>query len=142
MSEAEVTREGLRGVRPGRDAAPGPGDTPGTGAGATDGAGQDGGTAGGRRGERLMVPSAEFASYYGRPVLNEPVWSPPDIAGYLFLGGLARGSSLLAAGAELTGRPKLARAAKTAALGAAACRWRGWCTTSAGRPGSSTCLGC
>jgi formate-dependent nitrite reductase membrane component NrfD len=65
-----------------------------------------------------MVPSAEFASYYGKPILNAPVWRSPDIPGYLFLGGLAGGSSLLAAGAQLTGRPALARASKTAAAGA------------------------
>ena len=59
-----------------------------------------------------MVPPAEFTSYYGKPVLNEPAWAAPDIAGYLFLGGLAGGSSLLAAGADLTGRPELARVAK------------------------------
>ena len=52
-----------------------------------------------------MVPKAEFTSYYGKPVLNPPVWEARDIAGYFFLGGLAGGSSLLAAGADLTGRP-------------------------------------
>jgi Polysulphide reductase, NrfD len=65
-----------------------------------------------------MVPRAEFTSYYGRPVIKSPVWAAPDIAGYLFLGGLAGASSLLAAGAELTGRPGLARTAKTGALAA------------------------
>ncbi|MFC0542939.1 NrfD/PsrC family molybdoenzyme membrane anchor subunit [Kutzneria chonburiensis] len=57
-------------------------------------------------------------SYYGRPVVKAPVWSPVDIGGYLFLGGLAGASSVLAAGAELTARPGLARAGKIAALGA------------------------
>jgi formate-dependent nitrite reductase membrane component NrfD len=57
-------------------------------------------------------------SYYGKPVLKAPVWSPLDIGGYLFLGGLAGASSVLAAGADLTGRPGLARAGKVAALGA------------------------
>lgn len=66
-----------------------------------------------------MVPRAEFTSYYGRPVLNQPVWEALDIAGYLFLGGLAGASSLLGAGAQLTGRPDLARAAKAGAAGAA-----------------------
>ncbi|HEX4258855.1 MAG TPA: NrfD/PsrC family molybdoenzyme membrane anchor subunit, partial [Streptosporangiaceae bacterium] len=69
--------------------------------------------------ERPMVPKAEFGSYYGRPILNPPVWRSPDIPGYLFLGGLAGGSSLLAAGADLTGRPALAAVAKSGALGAA-----------------------
>jgi formate-dependent nitrite reductase membrane component NrfD len=63
-----------------------------------------------------MVPDAEFTSYYGRPVLNPPKWAATDIAGYLFLGGLAGGSSMLAAGAELTGRPALATSAKVGAL--------------------------
>lgn len=71
-----------------------------------------------RRGEQPMVPPAEFTSYYGKPVLNAPVWAPRDIAGYLFLGGLAGASSLLGAGAQLTGRPSLARAAKAGAFGA------------------------
>ena len=71
-----------------------------------------------RRGERLMVPEAEFRSYYGRPVIKEPTWEALDIAGYLFLGGLAGASSVLAAGAELTNRPALAMAGKTAALAA------------------------
>src|SRR5689334_12829669 len=74
----------------------------------------------GRRGEQPMVPRAEFTSYYGKPILNPPVWSARDIAGYFFLGGLAGGSSLLAAGADLTGRPGLSRAAKTGALAAGA----------------------
>jgi DMSO reductase anchor subunit len=71
-----------------------------------------------KRRPELMVPKAEFTSYYGKPVLNPPVWEPLDIAGYFFLGGLAGGSSLLAAGAELTGRTELARAAKTGAAAA------------------------
>jgi hypothetical protein len=65
-----------------------------------------------------MVPKAEFTSYYGKPVLNAPVWEARDIAGYFFLGGLAGGSSLLAAGADLTGRPGLSRVAKTGACAA------------------------
>jgi len=71
-----------------------------------------------RRAEQPMVPKAEFSSYYGKPVLNPPVWEAADIAGYFFLGGLAGGSSLLAAGADLTGRPGLSRAAKAGAGGA------------------------
>ncbi|WP_435866424.1 NrfD/PsrC family molybdoenzyme membrane anchor subunit [Streptosporangium sandarakinum] len=69
-----------------------------------------------QRGERLMVPEAEFRSYYGKAVINEPTWQAHDIAGYLFLGGLAGASSTLAAAGELTGRPHLARACKTGAL--------------------------
>jgi formate-dependent nitrite reductase membrane component NrfD len=70
------------------------------------------------RGEQPMVPSADFRSYYGQPVIKAPVWRSPDVPGYLFLGGLAGASSALAAGAELSGRRELARAAKTAAAGA------------------------
>jgi formate-dependent nitrite reductase membrane component NrfD len=70
----------------------------------------------GRRREHPVPPEAESRSYYGRPVLKEPAWQAPDIAGYLFLGGLAGASSTLAAVAELTGRPRLARAAKVGAL--------------------------
>ncbi len=79
--------------------------------------GVTGGRGRGRRGEQPMVPDAEFSSYYGRPVLKEAPWGP-DIPTYLFLGGLAGGSSLLAAGADLTGRPALRRSARLGALGA------------------------
>ncbi len=70
------------------------------------------------RGEKAMVPPAEFESYYGKPILNTPTWESRDIAGYLFLGGLAGASSVLAAGAELTGRPALAGRMKWGALAA------------------------
>nr|WP_231336232.1 NrfD/PsrC family molybdoenzyme membrane anchor subunit [Actinomadura graeca] len=70
----------------------------------------------GRRGERAMVPDAEFTSYYGKPILNPPTWKALDIAGYFFLGGLAGAGSVLAAGAQLTGRPATARALKTSSL--------------------------
>ncbi|MFI7637068.1 NrfD/PsrC family molybdoenzyme membrane anchor subunit [Nonomuraea sp. NPDC049400] len=73
------------------------------------------GSAGHRR-ERLRPSQARFDSYYGLPVLNEPTWQAHDIAGYLFLGGLGGASSTLAAAAELTGRPRLARVGKVAAL--------------------------
>jgi formate-dependent nitrite reductase membrane component NrfD len=65
-----------------------------------------------------MVPDAEFTSYYGRPVIKEPAWGVPDVPGYLFLGGLAGASSVLAAGAQQSGYGELARVAKVAALGA------------------------
>jgi formate-dependent nitrite reductase membrane component NrfD len=71
-----------------------------------------------RRAEQLMVPDVEFTSYYGRPVIKEPAWGIPDVPGYLFLGGLAGASSVLAAGAELSGYGELARVAKVGALGA------------------------
>jgi formate-dependent nitrite reductase membrane component NrfD len=54
------------------------------------------------------VPEAEFRSYYGRPVLKPPVWKH-EIPAYLFTGGLAAGTAVVAAGADLTGRPALRR---------------------------------
>lgn len=60
----------------------------------------------------------EFVSYYGRPILKEPTWKAPDIAGYLFLGGLAGASSILGAASSETGRPVLARGSKVAAVAA------------------------
>jgi DMSO reductase anchor subunit len=66
----------------------------------------------------MMVPDAEFTSYYGRPVIKEPVWEPVDVPSYLFFGGLAGASSVLAAGSQLSGHRELARVAKVTALGA------------------------
>ena len=57
-------------------------------------------------------------SYYGDPIINPPIWEERDIAGYLFTGGLAGASSLLAAGADATGRPVLAQRCKLAAVAA------------------------
>jgi formate-dependent nitrite reductase membrane component NrfD len=74
----------------------------------------------GQRGERLMVPRAEFRSYYGRPVLKAPVWKTPDVPGYLFFGGLSGASSVLAAFAQAAGNPQLARNAKVASTAAIA----------------------
>jgi hypothetical protein len=56
--------------------------------------------------------------YYGRPVLHAPVWKA-EIPWYLFAGGLAGVSSILAAGGRATGRPHLARVARRVALGGA-----------------------
>jgi formate-dependent nitrite reductase membrane component NrfD len=67
--------------------------------------------------EMPMVPEPEFTSYYGRPVVKPAPWGH-EIAAYLFLGGVAAGSGLLAAGAQLTGRPKLRRNARLSALAA------------------------
>jgi Polysulphide reductase, NrfD len=72
----------------------------------------------GQRGaDRSMVPPAEFRSYYGRPVVRPAPWHH-DIPAYLFTGGLAAGSALMAAGAQATGRPALRRAGRATALGA------------------------
>lgn len=64
-----------------------------------------------------MVERPTFSSYYGRPVVKAPPWGD-EIAAYLFLGGLAGGSSLLSAGAQLTGKPTLQRNARLTSLGA------------------------
>lgn len=60
-----------------------------------------------------MVPDAAFESYYGKPIINKPTWSAPDIPGYLFLGGLAGAGSVVAAGAHMSGRAALARTMKS-----------------------------
>ncbi|WP_233508313.1 NrfD/PsrC family molybdoenzyme membrane anchor subunit [Spongiactinospora gelatinilytica] len=65
--------------------------------------------------ERAMVPDAEFRSYYGQPIIKDPLWHEPHMPVYLYLGGLSGASSLLAAGCELTGRDRLAAPAKIAA---------------------------
>ena len=65
--------------------------------------------------EQLAVPRAEFRSYYGRPILKEPVWNWM-IAAYLFSGGLSAGSAMLAAGADLTGRPGLRKVSRVGSL--------------------------
>lgn len=70
-----------------------------------------------RGGEPTVVPKAEFRSYYGRPVLKEPVWEW-KIAAYLFSGGLAAGSAVVAAGADLTGRRRLRRVGWLGSFGA------------------------
>jgi formate-dependent nitrite reductase membrane component NrfD len=67
------------------------------------------------KGERAMVPPAEFVSYYGRPVVKAAPWEL-DVPAYLFLGGVAAGSSLLAAGADVTDRPALRRTGRLGAL--------------------------
>jgi formate-dependent nitrite reductase membrane component NrfD len=62
-----------------------------------------------------MVPDATFTSYYGRPVVKAAPWEK-DIPAYLFLGGVAAGSSLLSAGADLSARPALRRTGRLGAL--------------------------
>jgi hypothetical protein len=97
---SEVRRDGMHGAVPGRQAL----------------IGARGSRRAGRGGE--MVPPARFRSYYGRSVLKAPVWESRDIGGYLFLGGVAGGSALLAAGADLTGRSAMRRSARLVAAGA------------------------
>jgi formate-dependent nitrite reductase membrane component NrfD len=54
-----------------------------------------------------MVPEPEFESYYGRQIIKTPTWKTPDVPLYLFLGGMAGGSAVLAEGAALTGNVRL-----------------------------------
>ena len=70
-------------------------------------------------GEVAMVEEAEFTSYYGRPIIKPPVWKTPDVPLYLFLGGAAGSSSILAAMADLTDRPALTRNSRYVSGGAA-----------------------
>jgi len=60
--------------------------------------------------ERSMVPRAEPQSYYGQPLLKEPVWTP-EIPLYFYTGGLAGASAGLALLAEARGNHELARRA-------------------------------
>ncbi|MEX2619169.1 MAG: NrfD/PsrC family molybdoenzyme membrane anchor subunit [Egibacteraceae bacterium] len=61
----------------------------------------------------------EVRTYYGAPVLKEPEWTW-EVPWYLFAGGLAGTSSVLAATAALRGNPALARAARLVAAAGAA----------------------
>jgi formate-dependent nitrite reductase membrane component NrfD len=70
--------------------------------------------------ETLMVPEPEFESYYGRQIIKTPTWKTPDVPLYLFLGGMAGASAVLAEGAAVTNRPALEHVARLAAAGGAA----------------------
>jgi hypothetical protein len=84
------------------------------------GSGRDGRRRRGGRDRNFPRQEHPGDSYYGRPIINPPVWEEREIAGYLFTGGLAGASSILAAGADLTGRPALARGSRAMATGAIA----------------------
>jgi hypothetical protein len=56
----------------------------------------------------ITAVGSEMESYYGRPILKEPVWKP-EIPAYFFFGGLAGASSVLHLGARLAGNDRLAR---------------------------------
>jgi formate-dependent nitrite reductase membrane component NrfD len=53
----------------------------------------------------------EFRSYYGRPVLKEPVWKP-EIPVYFFTGGLGGASAILSLTAAIAGNKKLAKTSR------------------------------
>ena len=74
---------------------------------------------GGRRGgEKQMVPEADFSSYYGRPVLQGDGVGARHPQLTCSSAGWPGASSALAAAAQLSGHPELARAAKAGAAGA------------------------
>lgn len=54
-------------------------------------------------------------AYYGQPIVRPHIWQD-SIAWYFFTGGLAGASSVLAAAAEIAGRPRLATHARRAAM--------------------------
>ncbi len=112
-----VTREGPAEQRGGEQALIGQagGRPPAPTGGSPDGRSNGARRRGGRGDVNAVVPEAEFTSYYGRPVLKAAPWEL-DIPAYLFLGGLAGGSSLLSAGADLTGRAALRRTGRVGAL--------------------------
>jgi hypothetical protein len=56
----------------------------------------------------VTATGTEMRSYYGRPIVKEPVWTW-EIPTYFFTGGLAGASSVLSTSAKLTGNEKLAR---------------------------------
>lgn len=63
-----------------------------------------------------MVPAADFTSYYGQNIVKPAPWKE-EIAIYLFFGGMAAGSGLIGAGADITHRHSLRRVARIAGLG-------------------------
>ena len=69
--------------------------------------------------EQRMVPDMEFSSYYGRPIVKAPPWGWP-IGVYLWLGGIAGGSGVLAFGSQLMRNRELTRNTRIAAFGSAA----------------------
>ncbi|WP_210603772.1 NrfD/PsrC family molybdoenzyme membrane anchor subunit [Brevibacterium oceani] len=95
--------------RGGRGGPGGPGGPGGRRGGGWKNRGSDGNR------EMPMVEDVEFTSYYGRPIVKAPPWGH-EIALYLFLGGLAGGSSLLGLGAQVTDRPGLRIATRMTAI--------------------------
>jgi formate-dependent nitrite reductase membrane component NrfD len=55
----------------------------------------------------ITAVGTEMRSYYGRPIVKEPVWQP-EIPFYLFTGGLGGASSVLHGIAKLTGHERVA----------------------------------
>jgi formate-dependent nitrite reductase membrane component NrfD len=56
----------------------------------------------------ITAVGTEMRSYYGRPILKEPVWQP-EIPWYFLVGGLGGASSMLGLAARATGNEPLAK---------------------------------
>ena len=65
----------------------------------------------------ITEAGTEMRSYYGRPIVKEPVWTW-EIPTYFFTGGLAGASAVLSSAARVSGNERLARTSLY--LGAAA----------------------
>jgi hypothetical protein len=70
-----------------------------------------------RGGRGAVVPAADVRTYYGRPVIKEPVWTW-EIPWYFWTGGIAGGSAVLAGIATATGRHGLAHVARRVGMAA------------------------
>lgn len=70
---------------------------------------------GGGQREAPAVPDAEFSSYYGQPVVKPVPWDH-KISAYLFVGGIAGTSGIIAAGAAATGNDVLRRNSRLTAM--------------------------
>jgi formate-dependent nitrite reductase membrane component NrfD len=58
----------------------------------------------------ITETGTEMRSYYGRPILKEPVWEP-EVPFYLFTGGIAGGCSVLHGLARIARQERLAKTA-------------------------------
>jgi formate-dependent nitrite reductase membrane component NrfD len=58
----------------------------------------------------ITTVGTQMDSYYGRPIVKEPVWQP-EIPTYFFTGGIAGGCSLLHGFARVAGYERLAKTA-------------------------------
>ena len=60
--------------------------------------------------QSITQVGTEMQSYYGRPILKEPVWQP-EIPAYLFTGGIAGGCAVLHGLARVARQQRLAKTA-------------------------------
>jgi formate-dependent nitrite reductase membrane component NrfD len=58
--------------------------------------------------ESITRTGTHMSSYYGRPIVKEPVWKP-EIPFYLWTGGIAGGASVIHGVAKLVGNERLAK---------------------------------